>query len=148
MNAGGDYELNRTNSHSRNSRPNSTVSGFDSATHDMWANGWGSQWAPGGGIFTTPCLGCPGNLGRNTFVGPKQWFADMSLFKNFKVTERVGLQFRVEGFNVFNHTNFLLAEPGQAGLEITHNQFPVGNFGQAGGTLNARNLQFGLKLNF
>src|SRR5438876_4183593 len=148
VNAGGDYELNRTNSHSRNSRPNSTVSGFDSATHDMWANGWGSQWAPGGGIFTTPCLGCPGNLGRNTFVGPKQWFADMSLFKNFKVTERVGLQFRVEGFNVFNHTNFLLAEPGQAGLEITHNQFPVGNFGQAGGTLNARNLQFGLKLNF
>jgi hypothetical protein len=72
----------------------------------------------------------------------------MSLFKNFQVTERVGLQFRVEGFNVFNRTNFVLAEPGQAALETTHNQFPISNFGQAGGTLNPRNLQFGLKLSF
>jgi hypothetical protein len=148
QNLGGAYELNTTNSHSRNNRPNSTVSGFDGATHDQWANGFGPEWAPGGGIFTTPCLGCPGNLGRNTFVGPGQWFADMSLFKNFKVTERVGLQFRVESFNVFNHTNFLLAEPGQAASETTHNQFPISNFGQAGGTLNPRNLQFGLKVNF
>ena len=147
-NEGGDYILDRTNSHSRNSRPDSTIAGFDGATHDMWANGWGPQWAPNAGIFSTPCLGCAGNLGRNTFVGPSQWYADMSLFKNFKVTERVGLQFRVEGFNVFNHTNFLLAEPGQAGAEITHNQFPNGNFGQAGGTLNPRNLQFGLKVSF
>jgi Carboxypeptidase regulatory-like domain/TonB dependent receptor len=147
-NLGGDYLLNRTNSHSRNSRPNSIFSSFSSATHDMWANGWGSKWAPGGGIFTAPCLGCPGNLGRNTFVGPNLWTADMSLFKNFRIGEKVGLQFRAEGFNVFNRTNFVLANSGQAGLEITHNQFPVGNFGQAGGSLNARNLQFGLKLSF
>jgi outer membrane receptor protein involved in Fe transport len=149
QNLGGDYLLSRTNSHSRNSRPNSTVANFDGATHDMWANGWGPQWAPGGGIFSTPCLGCAGNLGRNTFVGPKQFFADMSLFKNFNITETVGLQFRVEGFNVFNHTNFVLANPGQPGTETTHNQFPNNaTFGQAGGTLNARNLQFGLKLSF
>jgi len=148
VNLGGDYLLSRTNSHSRNSRPNSTVASFDGATHDMWANGWGPKWAPGGGIFSTPCLGCAGSLGRNTFVGPSQWYADMSLFKNFKLTERVGLQFRVEGFNVFNHTNFVLATSGQASLETTHNQIPLGNFGQAGGTLNPRNLQFGLKVNF
>jgi hypothetical protein len=157
QNVGGDFVLNRTNSHSRNSRPNSTVSGFSSATHDMWANGWGPQFAIGvpGAIFSAPCLGCPGNLGRNTFVGPSQWFADMSLFKNFKITERVAVQFRVEGFNVFNHTNFLLAEPGQANLETTHNQLATAdnvgrfrNFGQAGGTLNPRNLQFGLKVSF
>ena len=148
QNIGGDYELNRTNSHSRNSRPNSTIKGFSGATHDMWANGWGPQWAQGAGIFSAPCLGCPGNLGRNTFVGPSTWYADMSLFKNFKLTERVGLQFRAEGFNVFNHTNFVLAEPNQANTETTHNRFDVGNFGQAGGALNARNLQFGLKVNF
>jgi len=148
QNLGGDYLLSRTNSHSRNSRPNSTFSSFSGATHDMWANGWGPQWAPGGGIFTTPCLGCAGNLGRNTFVGPSQWYADMSLFKNFKVTERVDLQFRAEGFNVFNRANFVLANSGQASLETTHNQFPIGNFGQAGGTLNPRNLQFGLKVSF
>jgi len=148
QNLGGDYVLNRTNSHSRNSRPNSIFSTFDGATHDMWANGWGPQWAPGGGIFSAPCLGCPGNLGRNTFVGPNLFTADMSLFKNFRITERVDLQFRAESFNTFNRTNFVLANSGQAGLEITHNQFPVGNFGQAGGSLNARNLQFGLKLSF
>ena len=148
QNLGGDYVLNRTNSHSRNSRPNSIFSSFDRATHDMWANGWGPQWAPGGGIFSAPCLGCPGNLGRNTFVGPNLFTADMSLFKNFRITERVDLQFRAESFNTFNRTNFVLANSGQAGLEITHNQFPVGNFGQAGGSLNARNLQFGLKLSF
>jgi hypothetical protein len=148
QNLGGDYLLDRTNSHSRNSRPNSTYPSYNKATHDMWANGWGPQWQPGGGIFTTPCLGCAGNLGRNTFVGPGQWFSDMSLFKNFKVTERVGLQFRVESFNTFNHTNFVLANSGQASLETTHNQFPISNFGQAGATLNARNLQFGLKVSF
>ncbi len=155
QNIGGDFELNRTNSHSRNSRPSSTIKGFSGATHDMWANGWGPQWEIGAGTFSAPCLGCPGNLGRNTFVGPGNWFADMSLFKNFKITERVGLQFRVEGFNVFNHTNFVLATAGQAGVETTHNQIatqdnPGGfpNFGQAGGALNARNLQFGLKVNF
>ncbi len=149
VNVGGDYMLNRTNSHSRNSRPESTIKGFSGATHDMWANGFGSAFALGNGIFgNAPCLACPGNLGRNTFVGPGQWYADMSLFKNFKITERVGLQFRVEGFNVFNHTNFVLANSGQAGLEITHNQITFANFGQAGGALNARNLQFGLKVNF
>ena len=124
----------------------------------MWANGFGGNFL-NGTIFSNSCLGCPGNLGRNTFVGPSQWYADMSLFKNFKITERVGLQFRVEAFNVFNHTNFVLAEPGQASLETTHNQIPTtsdvlngtgnfSNFGQAGGTLNPRNLQFGLKVTF
>jgi outer membrane receptor protein involved in Fe transport len=157
-NIGGDFELSRTNSHSRNSRPNSTISGFDGATHDMWANGFGGGFT-NGSIFSNSCLACPGNLGRNTFVGPSQWYADMSLFKNFKVTERVGVQFRVEGFNVFNHTNFVLATSGQASLETTHNQIPTtkdvlnntgafSNFGQAGGTLNPRNLQFGLKVSF
>jgi Carboxypeptidase regulatory-like domain len=157
QNVGGDFLLSRTNSHSRNSRPNSTVSGFSGATHDMWANGWGPQFAIGvpGAIFSAPCLGCAGNLGRNTFVGPGQWFADMSLFKSFRITERVGLQFRFEGFNVFNHTNFVLANAGQAGLETTHNQLATAdnvggftNFGQAGGTLNPRNLQLGVKVTF
>jgi hypothetical protein len=166
-NVGGDFMLNRTtSSHTRNSRPNSTIPGFSGATHDMWANGFGGAFLDGSIFSGSPCLACPGNLGRNTFVGPGQWFADMSLFKNFKVTERVGLQFRVEAFNVFNHTNFVLANSGQAALETTHNQIPternvlqfqqdpVGhplpftNFGKAGGTLNPRNLQFGLKVSF
>ena len=151
VNLGGDYNLNRIGSASRNDRPNSTITGFSGATNTMWANGWGTTWLDpqkGGTIFSTPCLGCVGNLGRNTFVGPGQWFADMSLFKNFKVTERVGLQFRLEGFNVFNHTNFLLAQTAAAGSNGPHNRIDQSGFGKAGATLNPRNLQFGLKLQF
>ena len=158
-NIGGDFELSRTNSHSRNSRPNSTIAKFGGATHDMWANGFGGGFLDGSIFSSSSCLACPGNLGRNTFVGPSDWYADMSLFKNFKVTEKVALQFRVEGFNVFNHTNFVLANANQANTETTHNQIPTesdilnktgnfSNFGQAGGTLNPRNLQFGLKISF
>lgn len=147
QNIGGDFMLSQTNSHSRNSRPNSTIAGFSGATHDMWANGFGQNF-----IDTTfsgaTCLGCAGNLGRNTFVGPGFWASDMSLFKSFKFTERVALKFSVDAFNVFNHTNFVLAQSGQAAAETTHNQITNSNFGQAGGTLNPRNLQLGLKLSF
>lgn len=151
QNLGGNYLLSAINSAGRNSRPNTTIPGFSGATNTMWANGWGTQWldpAHGGTIFSSPCLGCSGNLARNQFVGPGQWSADMSLFKNFKVTERVNLQFRVEGFNVFNHTNFILANTAAAGSTGPHNEINVANFGQAGSTLNPRNLQLGAKIQF
>lgn len=43
---------------------------------------------------------------RNSFRGPGAWNFDASMGKKFKVTERVGLEFRAEGFNLFNHHNF------------------------------------------
>jgi hypothetical protein len=94
--------------------------------------------------FSSPCLGCVGNLGRNTFVGPGNWAADMSLSKNFKVTEGVNVKFDANGFNVFNRTNFILATVGGG----AHNKYTSDNFGQAAGTLNPRLLQFGLKVSF
>jgi len=36
------------------------------ATHEQWADGFNLP----DNFFSTPCLGCVGNLGRNTFVGP------------------------------------------------------------------------------
>jgi hypothetical protein len=47
-----------------------------------------------------------GNLGRNTFRGPKLWFADMSLFKNTSITEKWKLQLGIEFYNVFNRANY------------------------------------------
>ena len=135
INIGGDYNLDA----GRNDRPDAVANSINT-THNQWANGFNLP----AGFFTAPCIGCVGNLGRNTFVGPGNWVADMSLLKSIKVTEKVNLQFRSEFFNIFNHTNFVLATAGGAG----HNRINAGQFGKAGGTLNARNIQFGLKLSF
>jgi len=140
VNAGGDYNLDD----GRNDRPNSTVKGFGGATHNMWANGFGPQWVGYNGIFSAPCLGCTGNLGRNTFVGPGNWFADVTASKTFKLTERVNLKFDANAFNVFNRANFILATAGGG----ANNKFTSSNFGQAAGTLNPREMQFGIKVSF
>jgi hypothetical protein len=84
------------------------------------------------------------NLGRNTFVGPGQWYADMALGKNFRLTERVDLKFDAQAFNIFNRANFILAASGGG----AHNNTTDSLFGGAAATLNARNLQLGLHLAF
>ena len=56
------------------------------------------------GPFQRPQIAQFGS-GRNAFTGPSFFNSDMSLFKNFAITERVGAQFRFEAFNVFNHVN-------------------------------------------
>jgi hypothetical protein len=43
--------------------------------------------------------------GRNVFRAPGIWSTILAVHKNFRVTERVSLQFRAEVFNVFNHSN-------------------------------------------
>ncbi|HEX4486349.1 MAG TPA: hypothetical protein VH088_08800, partial [Terriglobales bacterium] len=143
FNTGGDFNLDGI----RNDRPNAASDHY-SPSHDQWANGWGDQFhftgSETGGFFSAPCLGCNGNLGRNTFTGPSYVTWDTSLFKNVRITERVKMQFRAEAFNVLNHTNFQL--PGSGGA--TNMRTNSGSFGQAGGTFNPRNLQFGLKLSF
>jgi len=48
----------------------------------------------------------PSNMvGRNAFRGPGAWNFDTAVSKDFKLTERCGLVFRAEGFNIFNHHN-------------------------------------------
>jgi len=152
VNTGGDFNLDG----GTNDRPNSTVARISGVSHDSWANGWGRtkianpdgttsyQYASPAVTFSSPCLGCTGNLGRNTFVGPGNWAADITMSKNFKLTERFNLKFDANAFNVFNRANFILATAGGG----AHNKYTSANFGQAAGTLNPRELQFGLKLSF
>jgi outer membrane receptor protein involved in Fe transport len=136
-------------------RPDSSVQHF-SQSRSAWKNGWpnfsffngatpANYSAPGFPTLSAPCLACIGNLGRNTFAGPGQWTADMTLAKNFKMTERFNLKFEASAFNIFNRANFLLSN----GTPFSqHNSVDDPLFGEAGGTLNARNLQVGLKLSF
>jgi Carboxypeptidase regulatory-like domain len=139
-NLGGDYNLDGV----ANDRPNSNVSGFSGATHDQWADGFFLAAQPANVVFTSPCLGCTGNLGRNTFVGPSFVGWDTSIHKKIKVTERVNMEFRAEAFNTLNHTNFQL--PGAH--SATNNRITNSNFGQAGSTFNPRQMQLGLKISF
>ena len=85
-----------------------------------------------------------GNLGRNTFVGPGLFQTDLTLAKTFKLTEQVNLKFETAAFNIFNRTNFILATAGGG----AHNDIRDPLFGEAGGTLGPRVMQFGLKLSF
>jgi|HubBroStandDraft_5_1064220.scaffolds.fasta_scaffold03664_1 hypothetical protein len=135
-------------------RPDSSMSHF-SQSRSAWKNGWpnfgffsptapGSYTATGYPTLSAPCLACVGTLGRNTFTGPGQWVTDMTLGKTFRLTERFNLKFEASAFNIFNRANFLLATTGGGANNSLDNPL----FGEAAGTLNARNLQLGLKLIF
>jgi hypothetical protein len=81
-----------------------------------------------------------GNLGRNILRGPSQKRFDIGLNKTTQLTERVGLEFRWDVFNVFNTANF--ANPGNDLQDTT-------DFGQILNTVGGpRVMQFGMKLKF
>jgi hypothetical protein len=54
----------------------------------------------------TPPTGRVGSSGRNQYYGPGLQNYNFALGKRFPFTETIGLQFRTEFFNLFNHTNF------------------------------------------
>jgi hypothetical protein len=82
-----------------------------------------------------------GTLGRNIYRGPFQQNWDLSLIKNFNLTERNKLKFTTDFFNVWNHPVF-------SNPAFTDIQNPAG-FGQIIATENnPRILQFSLTLSF
>jgi len=58
------------------------------------------------GAFALPSQGTWGNAPKDSFRGPGTNNWDISMFKNFRLTERFKAQFRCEGYNLFNHTQF------------------------------------------
>ena len=58
---------------------------------------------PTSGPFALPACGQIGDAGRNWLRGPRAFFSDMSLVKNFNITEKYKAQFRFDAYNVFNH---------------------------------------------
>jgi hypothetical protein len=95
--------------------------------------------------FALPAAGFYGNLGRNTLTGPGLAMMDLSVNKQFRVTERVKAQFRTEMFNALNHPNFAIP----SGRTVFSASGPVGSAGRITSTLTtSRQLQLGLKLTF
>jgi hypothetical protein len=113
-------------------RPNLIGDPNQNATHTA------QQWF-NTGAFAMPGPFTFGNAGRNVVFGDNEINVDMALHKNTPITERVGLEFRAEMFNIFNHTNFADV-PGRTAFTAT--------FGKYTSALNPRQLQLALKLHF
>lgn len=56
--------------------------------------------------FATPAAGAFGNAGRNLVRAPGLWQMDAALAKTIGLTERFGLQLRLEAFNLFNRAQY------------------------------------------
>jgi len=88
---------------------------------------------PGGAQFRY------GSSARNTIIGPGIASLDFSAIKNFRFTERTGLEFRSEFFNLPNHPIFnppgtSLRTPAYGVMTTTR--------------IDSRQIQFGLKFHF
>jgi hypothetical protein len=86
-----------------------------------------------------------GTVGRNTMRGPGVVNADLSLFRTFRVKERVNLQFRAESFNLSNTPHF--ANPSGNANAATFGRITAT---QSGGDAvgRSREVRFGLRLGF
>ena len=68
------------------------------------------------GAFAAPRGLTFGNCGRNSMNNPRRTNFNLSLLKHFKVFgEGRDLEFRAEGFNIFNHTQFRIYDPSHPG---------------------------------
>jgi hypothetical protein len=99
--------------------------------------------------FAVPSDGTFGSCAPRLFHGPGIAATDLSLFKQFRFTERIQLQFRAEFFNAFNHPNFAnpsanISVPGSFG-KVTNTLSPILGTG-SGGPGDPREVQFALKL--
>jgi hypothetical protein len=143
-------------------QPFSAVIGFDRARANPQAGTSPERPDLCSGASNSPILGGPsryfdpaafclqpagsyGNLGRNTLIGPGIVMVNPSISKQFRITERLRLQFRTEVFNALNHPNFAI--PSQR--TIFSSSGPVASAGLiTATTTSSRQLQLGLKATF
>jgi hypothetical protein len=123
---------------------------------------YGDQY-PGGKIFNKAAFsaappGQQGDFGRNVLRGFGAWQADLALQRRFHASEKVGLTFRAELFNIFNHPNFGSPNGDLSSPLFGHSTQTLANSlgsGGASGGFNPlyqiggpRSIQLALKLQF
>ena len=89
--------------------------------------------------FVAPRAGTFGTAGRNIIIGPGVNNWNLAAMKNTMFRERFNLQFRLELFNAFNHTQFF--------APATSVSAPL-QFGRITSARAPRNIQLALKLYF
>jgi hypothetical protein len=89
---------------------------------------------------------CYGTLGHNVIRGPGRDNWNLSLNKNFVLSEARGsrLEFRAESYNTWNHTQFK-GDYNNGGISTN---FGASNFGAVTGAFDPRVFQLGMKLIF
>ena len=92
------------------------------------------------GAFTAqnPNSNIPGTAKRGSINGPGFQRADLGIFRNFRIYDRLTFQFRGEAFNVANHTN----------VQTIGTSATSSTFGQITGYRDARILQIAGRFNF
>jgi hypothetical protein len=97
--------------------------------------------------FRNPFLASYGNCARNNLIGPHQVNVDFSVIKDFHVTEKQALQFRMEMFNSPNHVE--LGSPNASWGNSNPGGAPAASFGWDHNlAASMRQIQFALKYNF
>lgn len=92
----------------------------------------GQNGVPACGLTTAGTTTCDtqetgyGGNGRNIFRAPFQTRFDFSVFKGFKITERVNLKFQADAFNVLNQPSFDTPNNDFA-LNACYNPYPCFN---------------------
>lgn len=94
-----------------------------------------------------------GTLGRNVYRGPGELNLDLSVGRQFPLTERFKLDIRAEAFNVLNHTNFQSPSASANQLTVTASStgqpiFNSPNFGQITSANPSRFLQLVARFEF
>jgi hypothetical protein len=92
-------------------------------------------------VFSMNALGTPGSAKRRFFYGPGEDNYDMAIAKKLPVTATTSLLFRLDAFNVFNHTQF-------NGPSSVDGDIGSSTFGNVISAAPPRILQGALKFNF
>ncbi len=106
--------------------------------------------------YAIPAQYTYGNAHKNDLPGVSGTFSDdLSLFKTFKLYERVNFQLRAEAFNALNHANmgtpggsFSVTAKGTAAAPLPPSVTTSGTFGQAGIGSAGRTVQLSGRINF
>jgi hypothetical protein len=100
--------------------------------------------------FAPPASKTFGNAPRDVARGPGAWQIDLGLGKHVPVTERFGLEFRADFFNIFNHPQYGLPQADITGsgfgsiIQTVNTTTPVSPVG----TGTPREIQLGLRIVF
>lgn len=136
-------------------RPFNILSGVDSNFDLQSTNDRPSVAADGTLCIPGATAACPspqpqnGTLGRNRGITRGYASLDMRVTRAVRFGERVRLDVIAEGFNLFNRFNQAAASPFFQDVNAFNQRGPGGRYyGRPTAAFDARQFQFGLKLNF